>query len=123
MFEQIMEAIRSAAGTEVAAAPCRRRAESVVYRWYPLSDDGSLATARLELRFMSESLREAVERLSRVKGKILSQGDSGVIGTGSHTLVVSQTPEGSGSGYARGSGLYFVKAGFLIRGRSDSYDA
>lgn len=123
MFEQIIEAIRSAAGTEVTPAPHRRRAESVVYRWYPLTDDGSLATARLELRFMSESLAEAVSRLSRVKQQILSQGDSGVIGSGCDTLIVSQTPEGSGSGYARGSGLYFVKAGFLVRGRSEGHAA
>lgn len=123
MFEQILDAVKGAAGTDLSAAPHKGRAESVVYRWFPLSDDGSLATARLELRFMSETLAAAVERLGRVKAAILSQGDSGVIGTGSRTLVVSQVAEGATSGYSRGRGLYFVKAGFLVRGRSDGYDA
>lgn len=116
--ETILSAVREAAGVPVCPAPRRAPGDAVIYRWYPGTDDGSLARGRLELRFTAARLTDALRRVEDVTRALVGEGDSAVVGEGADAVLVIRVPEGGGSGYIRGAGLYFVKAGFLASARS-----
>lgn len=122
MLTHLLQVIRDAVpGAEVTPAPGRHCGEAVIYRWYPGADDGSLRTSRLELRVTAERLRTVLDDLAAIREAIVSDGDVGVVGEGAAALAVTESSEGGGSGYLTGPGLYYVKAGFRVRGRSDLY--
>lgn len=114
----LLDAVRESSGVPVCPAPQRSSGDAVIYRWYPGTDDGSLCRGRLELRFTAARLADALRRAENVTRALVGEGDSGAVGEGADTVLVIRVPEGGGSGYIRGAGLYFVKAGFLASARS-----
>lgn len=117
MHDRLIKAASRALHVPLYAAPGVLGVPSAVYRYYPLRSDGSLCTARLEVRVFHTSLSAAAAELEALRDAIVSDGDTGIVGSGGDTLVICQTDEGARSGYVRGTGLYYVKAGFEAQGR------
>ena len=123
MLPTIIAAVQDAVDVPVTEAPERRGSSAVVYRYYPGKSDGTLVTGRLELRFTAFTLNEAYTNMMAVRRALLGSCTDGVsvIGEGASRIIVCETPVGSGSGYAHGCGLYYVKTSFDLQGRGDIY--
>ncbi|MCQ2423675.1 MAG: hypothetical protein MJ088_02110 [Clostridia bacterium] len=121
--ETLLAAVREAAGVPVCPVPLKTAGEAVVYRWYPGVDDGSLCRGRLELRFVAAHIADALRRVETVTRALVGEGDSAIVGEGASAVLVIRVADGGGSGYCRGTGLYFVKAGFLASARSGQGEA
>ena len=123
MLPTIIAAVEGAVEIPVTEAPQRRGSSAVIYRYYPGKSDGTLVTGRLELRFTAFTLGEAYSNMMAVRQALLGDCTDGtsVIGDGASRIIVCETPVGSGSGYAHGSGLYYVKTSFDLQGRGDIY--
>ena len=114
----VLKAVSDALSVPLYPAPARGIFPCAVYRYFPSESDGSAACSRLEVRVIAPLPAQAVREMTALRRALTSDGDEGVLEDGSGTLLVCQTEEGSGSGFLRGCGLYYVKAGFQIRGRA-----
>ena len=121
MLNTVLSVIRSAVTVPVTPAPQRRGSSSVVYRYFPGASDGQLVTGRLELRFTAFNFDEAYERMMNVRRALLGKDGTAIVGDGAAKIIICESKTGSGSGYAPGCGLYFVKESFDIQGRGDIY--
>ncbi len=117
MHDRLIRAAADALRVPLTPAPGNLGIPSAVYRYYPGKTDGALCTARLEVRVFHTSIAEAAAEIDALCRAIVSDGDTGVVGEHGDTIVVCQSDEGAGSGSVRGTGLYFVKAGFEAQGR------
>ena len=117
MHDRLVSAAAKALGVPLLPAPGNVGAPSAVYRYYPGKSDGALCTARLEVRVFHTSVSAAAAEIEALRRAIVSDGDTGIVGEGGDTVVVCQSDEGAHSGSVRGTGLYFVKAGFEAQGR------
>ena len=118
MFKYVLDAAAGALRVPLMPAPARHTVPSAVYRYFPGESDGALTSARFEVRIFARTPAECAEELERLRRAIVADGDAGVIGDEADPLIVCETKEGSGSGFVRGGELYFVKAGFDIKGRA-----
>lgn len=118
MFSCVIGAAAAALPVPLRPAPARGGAPCAVYRYRPGRSDGAMAAARLEVRVFARSAAEAAGALEGLRRAIVTDGDSGGIGTDGAALVVRETDEGGECGYVRGSGLYYMQTGFDIRGRA-----
>ena len=117
MLKLILERIRETLpGTRIIPAPCAFRGNTVVYRYYSSASVGRRTSARLELRFVSDTLAGAMAMYSDVRGAIISDSDLDRVGEGVRAVHIQDIPEGSSSGYIRKSGMFFIKAGFAVTG-------
>jgi len=121
MIKTVINTIREAAGVPVTHAPQRIGSDAVVYRYYPGGGDSQLVSGRLELRFTSFRLADAVRRMKDVENALLGEDGSAVVGEGAGRIIICPVAAGGGSGYAAGSGLYYVKTSYDIQGRRDIY--
>lgn len=117
MHDRLIAAAKAALTVPLSPAPGRCGTPSAVYRYTPGRSDGALCTARLEVRVFHESPSLAAREITALRRALVADGDTGVVGEGGDALVICQTDEGGASGYARGTGLYFIKAGFEVEGR------
>ncbi|MBQ8746395.1 MAG: hypothetical protein IJZ08_00830 [Clostridia bacterium] len=115
--DRLIEAAARALHVPLMPAPGGLGVPSAVYRCFPGRSDGALCAARLEVRVFHHSLSAAAEEIEALSRAIVSDGDTGILGKGGDSLVVCRTADGAGSGYLRGTDLYFVKAAFEAEGR------
>ncbi len=118
--QRLIRAVEGVLTVPLTPAPGRRAVPSAVYRCHPGYSDGSLLTADLTLRVFHHTPEEAENELSRLRRRLLRDGDSGVIGQGADTLVLCETDKGGAAGHVRGTDLYYVQAGFTAQGRCDA---
>lgn len=117
-FETILQAVTGALSVPVMPAPARGVLPCAVYRYYPGESDGVMAKSRMEVRVITPTSAAAVREMRALRRALVQEGDSGVLEDEGGTLLVCETAEGSGAGYLRGCGMYYVKAGFEICGRA-----
>lgn len=117
MHDRLIHAAARALHVSLSPAPAKAGKPAAVYRYYPGKSDGALCTARLEVRVFHDSLGAAAAEIDALTQAIVSDGDTGIVGSGGDTIVVCRSDEGAHSGFVRGTGLYFVKAGFDAQGR------
>lgn len=118
MYDMLLTAVKNALRVPLFPAPGRTVAPGAVYRFYPGRSDGALCTARLNVRVFHRSVADAMAEIDRLRRALLSDGDTGIVGTGGDALVVCGTDEGGRAGRVRGTDLYFVQAGFAVQGRT-----
>ena len=118
MHDRLMAAVRDALTVPLTPAPGRIGEPSAVYRCRPGRSDGALCTERLTVRVFHNSPAEAMEEIDALRRALVSDGDTGIVGTGGDALVICETDEGAAAGYVRGTALYYVQAGFEALGRA-----
>ena len=117
-LETILKTITDALHIPVMPAPARGTLPCAVYRYYPLGSDGAMAKSRLEIRLLLPTAAEAEREITALRRVLVREGDSGVLEDEGGYLLICETAEGSGAGYLRGCGMYYMKAGFEICGRA-----
>jgi len=117
-METVVNAAGEALGLPLYPAPARGGFPCAVYRFAAAESDGSYADARFEVRIITSTAAEAAQKMTALRRVLVRDGDSGVLYDGSGNLLIRQTNEGSGAGYLHDCGMYFMKAGFEIRGRA-----
>lgn len=117
-FERITEAAAAALSVPLIPAPARGALPCAVYRYHPGQSDGAMAKSRLEVRVFAPSASAAAREMTSLRRALVTDGDSGTLTDESGTLLICETDEGGGEGFLRGCGMYFMKAGFEIRGRA-----
>ena len=56
--------------------------------------------------------------IDRIRHALITDGDTGVIGEGDGALILCGTDDGGGFGFVRGTGFYYMQAGFDVKGRA-----
>lgn len=80
MITDIVSALESATSLDVFPFWTDELKECIVYEWTPLSDDGSVQTARLTTRIKTKSMATAEENAIAVKNALVSIGDGSPVG-------------------------------------------
>ena len=117
MHEQLLRTASSALSVPLSAGPGRIGVPSAVYKYRIGRSDGALCVAHLTVRVFHHSVNEAAAEIDALRRALIADGDTGIVGSGGDAIVVCGTDEGSACGYVRGTGLYFVQAGFEAEGR------
>lgn len=117
MLDTIISAVcRICPDVRLFPAPGRVRGRCIIYRIRPSRSQGRRKSARLEMKFVGESLADAYSLYMRVRDAIVSRADERRIGEGVHALSVEEIAEGGRSGYIQKTGMYYVSAGFYAVG-------
>lgn len=112
MLQQILSRIReNIPDVKIVPSPVKFLGEAVSYRFIPCRSENFRPCARLELRFISQSMQGAMKLYKAARRSVVSEYGTDKISEGTHIEEISQ---GASSGYISGTGLYYVKAGFLV---------
>lgn len=118
MSQSILSALTQAASSVLTVplmpAPARGILPCASYRFYPHASDGAMAHSRFEVRVFAPTPEEAVREITALRRRIVPDGDSGALSDENGMILICETNEGSGAGYVRGCGMYFIKAGFDV---------
>ncbi len=119
MLYKVLDRVAATLDIPLYPAPARTFGSCAVYRWYPGQSDGVRSSGRLEIRVTAPHITDAAEKLELIRQAIVGEGTSGISDGCGGTLTVCRSNEGASSGYIRGSGLYYIKAGFDVNGRGE----
>ena len=118
MLSTVVSAASAALTVPLTPAPARQAPPCAVYRYYPSGSDGMKRSAIFTVRVFAPTVEAAEEELNRLRRALVSDGDMGRIGDADDPLLAQETSHHSLSGYVRGTGIYFLQAGFTISGRA-----
>jgi len=118
IFTEVICAAQSALRVPLIPAPCRGKSPCAVYRYRPGAVDGAGQTAHLEVCVFAPSVTQAEAELTSLRRALVTDGDTGLLGTEAHRILVCGTDNGSAGGYVRDCGLYFLRQGFILRARA-----
>ena len=116
--QTLVNAAADALGMPVYPAPARGGFPCAVYRFTTGASDGSYADSRFEIRIFAGTASAVQDGMQKLRRTLVRDGDSGVLADEGGNLLIRQTDEGSGAGYLHDCGIYFMKAGFDVRGRA-----
>lgn len=75
IMKELIPLIQSATGLEVKPFQTNKIEECVIYKEYPLNDDGAVCQMRLELRVVGKSLARCEELSQKIKQVLITIGD------------------------------------------------
>ena len=117
-LNEVVRAAAGALGVPLSPAPCRRSGPCATYRYLPAKSDGAMQAWRLNVRVFAPSAAQAARESEKLRKALVPDGDTGVIGEGARMRVVCAEDEGGSCGFVRGTQMYYVQSGFLIRSRA-----
>ena len=118
MLSTIVSAAAAALSVPLTPAPARQHPPCAVYRYYPAGSDGAKQNAVFTVRVFASTVETAAMELGRLRRALVNDGDMGQLGDAQDPYLVRETAQYALSGYVRGSGIYFLQAGFTISGRA-----
>lgn len=78
MLTKVVEVMQNAVGEDLPVKPfgIDEPAEAVCYTWTPQTDDGAVATGRLELRLITRTVAKAEELRKSLISTLVTVGDN-----------------------------------------------